>query len=151
MTLSTWVGDEPGREESIDAILQEFPPFTNRWAAWCWRIHQAAPDLNDFDAFVFADFYSREELAYDLLPHNPPMNVEGYDGYLVFRPDRLEKNGDQEGLSRYLEAIRLGVFPPLPDQEDYRQRERLLSRPPPSWRRGIFYRTDGSQLQVHRK
>jgi hypothetical protein len=55
------------------------PPFTNRWATWCWRIHQAVPERPPSGVLLIAGTYSLAEQAEDLLPNHPPMKVAVYD------------------------------------------------------------------------
>lgn len=81
--------------------------FTNRWAKWCWRIHEAVPTYETLLVLLLAREYTLAEQERDLLPDHPEMAVEGLTSFLRWFPDlnAPELNSDQ-----YQEAVQLGVI-----------------------------------------
>jgi len=101
--------------------------FTNRRATWCWRVHLAAPDLDEIHVLALAFQYSDAEQANDLLPSQAYPSVEGTDGWLLYRPDMDEASG-----ATYDTALELKLVPPADiGLKDFLQAEgpRVLALP----------------------
>ena len=100
----------PSAQEFLQEVLDRAPgePFTNRWAKWCWRVHQAAPDLSAFHAMSVADTYVKEEQRQDFSKVGHVMFVPEWDAWLCERPDAYRD--DQYGSAdekRNLFALRV--------------------------------------------
>lgn len=102
---------ETGREfEEVKRWMHMWEPFTNRWATWCWRVHQAAPDMHPDQVFQFAEKYVHEEQVLDLLADPSGMNVIALDDWLMVRLD----DGPQPDVF-YERIVSLGIIEPPPD------------------------------------
>lgn len=60
--------------------------FTNRFANWCWRVHQADVSLEVREALKIARIYSYADQLGDLLPNEPRLDLRWLDAMLMFRP-----------------------------------------------------------------
>ena len=96
----------------------QWPPFSNRWALWCWRIHLAAPGLGPFPILHIAAEYTIAEQAFDLLPERPPTRLSGWDSVLEYQPWQ-----SRTAHRVYLEALRLGLVQPVGDLKGVREQE----------------------------
>lgn len=108
--------------ECAQQVLGEVPPFTNRLATWCWRGHQAVPQMPMGSVqFLIAPKYAFEEQVHDFFPElSEAEALWPWDDWLTFRPD-LDENQQSRipGAKRvYEEAIRLGIAMPLPGLEE---------------------------------
>lgn len=87
--------------EDDDFVLKiDWLPFTNRWANWCWRVHQADPTLTPEITLLIAHCYSNGERMRDLLPHETQLDMRPLDALLRYRP-----YNSQLEYESYIEAI----------------------------------------------
>ena len=84
--------------------------FTNRWAKWCWRVHQVVPTYPAEIVLFLAREYTIAAQARDLLPDHPDMAVEGLTTFLRWFPDYA---APAEYLDQYQEAVQKGVIQPV--------------------------------------
>jgi len=119
--------EDPANELSSKERAVTFGAFTNRWATWCWRLHQAAPDLNPSDILAMASSYVYRERAQDLGGTSKVMDVAGIDDWLAYRPGledgrtfpiSKEASDVRRRRSAYEEALRRGMASPIPDMRD---------------------------------
>ena len=98
--------------------LRSWEPFTNRWAAWCWRVHRAAMHLEHGKVLVLADKYVHVHQQRDLAPDATPTDLAPYDAFLQWRPDLdCPEAGEHRrpGVRKaYDRAAALGLAPVLP-------------------------------------
>jgi len=135
---------EPFKEyPPVDRFLANRPPFTNRWATWCWRIHQAVPERPPSGVLLIAGTYSLAEQAEDLLPNHPSMKVAAYDSWLAFRPylaesvywtEEIQGDDAMEYADVYQEAKRFGIAPLIPENDEEHEQAKRMERLPQSSR-----------------
>ena len=102
-----------GTDTEASRLMSGFEPLTNRWADWCWRVHQADPNLKAGEVLTVAHCYSHAQQIHDLLPDEPEMDMRWLDAVLRYRP-----YASKEEASIYeatLEAGLLSVAPGLLD------------------------------------
>lgn len=94
--------------------LRGATPFTNRWATWCWRVHQAAPDVEVYTVLGIAVEHALAEQFRDLKLEYPSLSLAAWQGFFSLRPDRP----DQDAVNDYREGVRLGVVAPFQSFHD---------------------------------
>ena len=121
--------------EEVTSALANAGAFTNRWATWVWRVHQARPDWEPGRVYSVAALYVYSEQAQDILPDHPSIYPRGFQALLAHQADRWDetqqktegKTGEetekeaQENKARgifYLYAIEFGIVEPLPSTEE---------------------------------
>lgn len=94
-------------------------PFTNRWATWSWRVHQARPDWDPDRVWSIAFLYVYAEQAQDVLPDHPSLYLKGLQGLLAHRPDLWQESQRNkcDGI-RYLYGIHFEIIKPLFSPEE---------------------------------
>ena len=85
---------------------QDRPLFTNRMAAWCWRVHRLAPELETDWVTLFAELCAWTEMCRDVL--GEPMDLSGLWAYLGLRVWESEAGEDV-----YIDLARKGNIGPM--------------------------------------
>ena len=102
--------------------------LTAREAIWCWRVHQAAPEIGAAvgcltDVRHLAIQFAFRELARDVLAE--PLDIAGLEATLVYKPWL-----NVERHLAYHSAVDEGVIPPLPRHHDAMRKALRVSRGP---------------------
>lgn len=82
------------------------PPPTTRQVSWWWRVHQAAPDIDQQDVWWIAQEFVVREVAHEVLAQ--PLEMADVEAWLAVKPWSGE---DQR--STYLSTVEIGLIPPL--------------------------------------
>lgn len=103
--------------EQIAAMLVSTGHFSNRWATWTWRVHQARPDWETGRVLSIAGLYVYAEQSEDLLPSNPPIRLPGVQALMAHMPDLWTEERPKFGAVYEL-GITYGIIEDFPEFDE---------------------------------